>query len=96
MVSPKNQKVRVELANTHRYWTINDWKRVLWSDEPKYNLKGPDGKLKVRRPKDKRLDPRYTRGTLKHGDEKGAMVLGSLPGFNGIGPIHQINGIMDR
>ena len=50
-----------EFANSHRDWTINDWNRVLWSDESKYNLKGPDGNLQVRRPKGKRLDPKYTR-----------------------------------
>ena len=38
-------KARTEFANAHRHWIINDWKRVLWGDESKYNLKGPDGNL---------------------------------------------------
>ena len=59
-------------------------------------MKGPDGNLKVRRPKGKRLDPKYTRGTIKHGGGKSAMVWGCFSGFSGFGPIYRINGIMDQ
>ena len=59
-------------------------------------MKGPDGNLKVRRPKGKRLDPKYTRETVKHGGGKSAIVWGCFSGFSGVGPIHRINGIMDR
>ena len=73
-ISPKNRKARIELANAHKHWTINDWKRVLWSNESKYDMKGPDGNLKVCRPKSKRLDPKYTKEMVKKGGGKGAMV----------------------
>ena len=59
-------------------------------------MKGPDGNLKVPGPKDKCLDPKYTRRTVKHGGGKGAMVWGCFTGFNGVGPILQINGIIDH
>ena len=49
-ISLKNQKVRIEFEKAHRHWAINDWKRLLWSNQSKYNLKGPDGNLKVHRP----------------------------------------------
>ena len=94
--SPKNRKAGIEYTNVHRHWNINDWKRVLWSDEPKYNLKGPDENLKVRRPKRKRLDPKYTSGTVKHGGGKSGMVWGCFYGFSEVRPIHRINGIMDN
>ena len=67
----------------------------MWSDDSKYNLKGPDGNLKVHRLKGKRLDPKYTRGTVKHGSGKGAMVCGCFSGFNGVGSIHRINGLIE-
>ena len=76
LISPKNRKVRIEIANAHRQWTINNWKRVLWSDESKCNIKGLDGNLKVRRPKGKRLDPKYRTRTAKHGGGKGAIAWG--------------------
>ena len=59
-------------------------------------MKGPDGNLKVRRPKGKYLDPKYTRGTIKHGGGKSAMVWGCFSGFSGGGPIYRIKGIMDK
>ena len=37
------------------------------SDGLKCNLMGSDGKLNVCRPKCKRLDPKSTRGIVKHG-----------------------------
>ena len=68
----------------------------MWIDESKYNLNGPDGNLKVRNPKGKRLDPKYTRETVKHCGGKDAMVRDCFSGFSVVGPIYRINGIMDR
>ena len=59
-------------------------------------MKCPDGNLKVRRPESKRLDPKYTKGTSKRCDGKGAMVWGCFSDFRGVVPIHRINGIMNR
>lgn len=67
---------------------------MLFSDESKFNIKGSDGLKLVRRPKGQRLNPRYTTGSVKHGGGN-VMVWGCFSG-HGIGPIHQINGIMDR
>ena len=70
--------------------------RALWRYKLKYNLKGPECNLKVRRPKGKRLDPKYTRGTGRAGNGKGAMVWGCFSGFSGVRPIHRINDNMDQ
>ena len=95
-ISAKNRKARLEFAKTHKNWTIDQWKRVLWSDESKFNLRGSDGKKTVRRPTGKRLDPRFTVGTVKHGGGKGLMVWGCFSGFSGLGPLHRIDKIMDQ
>lgn len=34
---------RLAFARAHRYWTVEDWKRVFWSDETKINRLGSDG-----------------------------------------------------
>ena len=90
-ISLKNRNVRFEFANAHRHWTINDWERVLWSDKSKCNLKGSDDNLKVRRRKGKHLDPKYIRGTVKHGGGKDAFVWGCFSGFSEVETIHRIN-----
>ena len=37
MLSRANTKARLEFAKGHRYWTVEDWKRVIWSGETKIN-----------------------------------------------------------
>ena len=48
----------------------------------------------MRRPKGERLNPMYCKATHKHGGG-GIMVWGCFSG-QGIGPIHHIDGIIDR
>ena len=55
-----------------------------------------DGKKNLRCPKCKGLKPRYTRAAFKHGGGKGVMVWGCFSGICGLGPLFQINGIMDH
>ena len=93
-ISRKNRQARIDFARQHINWTTTQWKTVLFSDESKFNLKGSDGIRLVRRPKGQRLNPRYSKGTVKHGGGN-VLVWGCFSGY-GIGPIHQINGIMDR
>jgi hypothetical protein len=38
---------RLEFAQWYQSWTIEDWKRVLWTDETKINRIGSDGKVYV-------------------------------------------------
>uniref|UniRef100_A0A915DNF1 Transposase Tc1-like domain-containing protein n=1 Tax=Ditylenchus dipsaci TaxID=166011 RepID=A0A915DNF1_9BILA len=64
-ISPKNVKERLSFAKEHQNWTVDQWKSVLWSDESKFNMIGSDGKGYVRRPVNKRFDPKYTKGTVK-------------------------------
>lgn len=95
-ISEKNREARIKFAKNHKDWIIQQWNRVLWSDESKFNLKGSDGAKTVRRPIGKHLNPRYTIGTVKHGGGKGLMVWGCFSGFAGLGPLNRINGIMDQ
>ncbi|KAJ1305355.1 hypothetical protein OPQ81_000370 [Rhizoctonia solani] len=36
-------KARIEFAEAHKDWTVEDWKHVLWSDETKINRLWSDG-----------------------------------------------------
>ena len=33
-------KARLDFAETHKYWTLNDQNRVAWSDKTKINILG--------------------------------------------------------
>lgn len=53
------------LAFARHHWTSNEWAKVLWSDESKFNLFSSDGIRYVRRPQ--RYNPKYQVPTVKHG-----------------------------
>ena len=42
-LSRKNIKDCLEFAMAHQHWTIDDWSRVIFSDESKINRFCPDG-----------------------------------------------------
>lgn len=67
LISKKNQRSRVAFAKRHKDWTANDWAKVLWSDESKFNLFSSDGIRWVRRPKRQRFQIKYQVPTVKHG-----------------------------
>ena len=43
LLSAKHCKARSDWAYAHKDWTVEDWKRVIWSDESKINCLGSDG-----------------------------------------------------
>lgn len=94
LLSKKNVKARLAFALEHINWTVEQWKRVVFSDESKFNLFNSDGIQHVRRPAGKRLDPKYTVPTVKHGGGS-VMVWGCFSAY-GMGPLHRIEGIMDK
>lgn len=44
LISKKNRRARLEFAMQHREWTPEDWRKVAFSDESKFNLFESDGR----------------------------------------------------
>lgn len=93
-ISIKNRKARVEWAKAHLNWTRQQWSDVIWSDESKFMLFGSDGITWIRRPEGKRFDPKYQLPTMKHGG--GSVMVWGAFSAKGIGPLHRIDGIMNK
>ena len=91
-ISRKNRKHRLKWAREHASWTSEDWRKVIWSDETKFNMFGSDGVVRVWRERGKSMDPKYLRGTVKHGG--GSVMFWGCIGWNGVGPLYHIPGIM--
>lgn len=51
LLTARHKLARLRFARDHVNWNVNDWKKVLFTDETRINLSAPDGRQKVwRRP----------------------------------------------
>jgi len=83
----------LKFARYHENWTVEDWKRILWSDETKINRIGSDGRAYTWK-KGEPLCERTTTPTVKHGGGNNLMVWGCM-GWNGVGVLTEVQGIMN-
>ena len=89
-----NIKKRLEWAKIHVKWTVQDWAKVLWSDESPFELFGSKGQNLIRCRDGERQHPDCVQQTVKHGGGK-LMVWGCFS-VKGMGPLIKVNGIMDQ
>ena len=93
-ISPRNRKRRVEFAKRYLHWTVSDWAKILFSDETKVSRFGSDGRQYVRRRPSEEYNPRCLIPTVKGAG--GCVMVWGCFSRSGVGPIHRIEGIMDR
>lgn len=90
----QNIQKRLKFAKDHQHWTVEDWKRVFFTDESKFELFGSKRRAYVRRRPHERYRKHCILPTVKHGGGS-IMVWGSVSA-NGVGPLKLIEGIMDK
>src|SRR5258705_10538344 len=76
ILAPTHRKKRLAFALKHQHWTVEDWKRVIWSDEIKINRMGSDGQGYVWKKARELLKEKEVKGTLKFGG--GNMMVTAL------------------
>jgi hypothetical protein len=91
-ISDSNRLIRVQWCKEHLNWTVEQWRRVIWTDESPFVLRYNGRKLVWRR-HNERYIPECTSGTVKH--EKKIMVWGAFCA-HGVGHLNRIQGIMDQ
>lgn len=89
-VSERNRKIRLNWARERRLWTMDDWKKVVWSDESRFTMFQNDGKIRVWRLTEEKYDVNCLVPTVKHGGG-GVMMWGCFSWF-GLGPLVRIDG----
>ncbi|KAF7652311.1 hypothetical protein LDENG_00098550 [Lucifuga dentata] len=57
LICQANQKKRLQFAREHKDWTLELWKKVMWSDESRFTLFQSDGHIRVRREADEVMHP---------------------------------------
>ncbi|KAG1608879.1 hypothetical protein G6F45_013500 [Rhizopus arrhizus] len=94
LLSEVNRRKRLDWALNHVDWTIEDWKRVIWSDETKVNRFGSDGKLYAWKQPNEKLKRRHVKQTVKHGG--GSLMVWSCISWYGVGYIVDVGKNMDK
>lgn len=89
-----NRRKRLIWAKEHSLWTVDDWKKVLWSDESKFMIFGTKRNVYVRRKVNESHLKSCIVPTVKH-DGGSVMVWGCF-GNNRVGDIVKIDGIMKK
>lgn len=89
LLSKNMKQNRLIWCKERRIWTIDDWNNVIFSDESKFNVLGPDGWTSVRRRKGERYSDECLVPTVKK--SAGIMVWGCITS-RGVGPILFIEG----
>ena len=88
-----NIKKRLQWAEEHKDWTVDDWKRVIFSDETKVNRFGSDGKAYAWKTPGEQLNSRHVQATVKHGG--GNIMVWSCITWEGVGWIVDVGHHMD-
>lgn len=91
-LNARHKRARLEFAEKYKFWT-NQWTNVIFSDEKKFNLDGPDGQRKYWR--DRR---RERRSCYRRNFGGGSLMVWAAFGHHGKSPIcfisHRMNSQM--
>ncbi|EIE91839.1 hypothetical protein RO3G_16550 [Rhizopus delemar RA 99-880] len=94
LLSEVNRRKRLDWALNHTDWTMEDWKRVIWSDETKVNRFGSDGKVYAWKQPNEKLKRRHKKQTVKHGG--GSLMVWSCISWYGVGYIVDVGRNIDK
>ncbi len=93
LLSAKNRKQRLQFAQAHQNWTIEDWKNVAWSDESRFLLRHSDGRVRIWHKEHESMDPSCLVSMVQAAGG-GVMVWGIFSWHN-LGPLvpieHRLN-----
>ncbi|GBL79376.1 hypothetical protein AVEN_92567-1 [Araneus ventricosus] len=62
LLTKRHRQLRLQWAREHRDWTMDEWKRVAWSDEYQFLIHHVDGRVRVRHLPGEQLLPSCTAG----------------------------------
>jgi transposase len=90
LINWKHQLQRIAFAKKYKDWTVDDWKKVIFSDESPFTLIPRSGKVYVRRRTGERFLPECLKPTVKFGGGK-IQVWGCFS-YNKVGPLKRVEG----
>ena len=84
---------RRNFALRYQHWTVDNWKRVVWSDETKISRVGSDWREMVWKKPGRALTEQEVKGTVKFGG--GSLMMWGCMTAQGVGYACRIHGNLD-
>jgi transposase len=88
-LSKKHKRQRLNFAQKYKNWTVEDWKKIIWSDESKVMLYDSNGRQYCWKKSNESLDERHIKPTIKFGG--GNIMIWGCICSQGIGNLCRIN-----
>ncbi len=91
-MSAKKRKRRLQIAQDHQNWTIEDWKNVVWSDESRFLLRHSDDRVRIWHKEHESMNPSSFVSTVHAG---GGLMVWGIFSWHTLGPLvpieHRLN-----
>ncbi|EIE82427.1 hypothetical protein RO3G_07132 [Rhizopus delemar RA 99-880] len=87
-LSDQHQKNSLKWCKKHQNWTVDDWKKVIFSDETKINIFGPDSNPYTWKEDGAVSRPHHVKQTVKYGG--GSLMMWGCMTAKGVGYACQI------
>jgi len=94
LLRKQNKVKRLQWAKEHKDWSINQWYKVLFSDESKFEIFGGKRRQYVRRQIGERMMNQCVIPTVKHGG--GSVTVWGCFAENKVGDLVRIEEIIDK
>ena len=91
---PVNKRKRYLWAKKHKNYTVENWKKLLFTDESQFEIHGNNRRVYVRRRHGERFLNQCLKSTIKHGG--GSIQVWGCFSFNGVGSLYRIKGILEK
>ena len=91
LLTKKMKSKRLAWAKKHKTWTVEEWKKVLFSDESHFYVRGEHSRF-VRRSIGESLNSHHVNQTVKHPQKK--MFWGCFS-YAGVGSLFPVEGMMN-
>ena len=92
LLTAVQRKRRLEWCRAHKSWSLDQWKRILFSDESTFTLQSHAGNNWVRRRQGEEYKPECILPTIKH--PPSLMIWGCMAA-HGVGRFHIVDGMMN-
>ena len=94
LLKRKNKVKRYAWVKKHRNWTREQWKRVLWSDESKFEVFGSKRRAYIQKRTRERMKAQCIEHTVKHGG--GSVMVWGCFGAGKVGNLYRVEEILNQ